>query len=171
MAESRAQYELGGVATIRPEAVGQPGQRTFRLLIESGAASICLWLEKEQLYQLGVYLDEATESEEPASGQEASESQWSGGATSLDFKIGKMSLAHNPASNSFLLIAHDVNDPEDSEAKVSFWVNYTQAKELGRETLQVCAAGRPTCALCGRPIDPEGHNCPRSNGHAGHLEF
>ena len=26
-------------------------------------------------------------------------------------------------------------------------------------------AGRPTCGLCGHPIDPEGHSCPRTNGH------
>ena len=171
MAESRAQYELGGVANIRPEAIGQPGQRTFRILIESGAASVCLWLEKEQLYQLGVYLEEATETEEADSIEDIYESQWSGGVTDLDFKIGRMSLSHSPATNSFLLIAHDLSDAEDSEAKVSFWVAHGQARELAREALRVCAAGRPTCALCGRPIDPEGHNCPRSNGHAGHLEF
>ena len=171
MAESRAQYELGGVANLRPEAIGEPGNRTFRMLIESGAASVCLWMEKEQLYQLGVYLEEATESEENAPDQDSLESQWSGGATSLDFKIGRMSLAHSPATNSFMLTAHDLEDAEDSEAKVSFWVAYSQAKEFAQEALRVCAAGRPICGLCNRPIDPEGHNCPRSNGHAGHLEF
>ena len=170
MAESRAQYELGGVGNIRPEAIGEPGQRTFRILIESGAASVCLWLEKEQLYQLGVYLEEATGAE-GADGEGVAESQWSGHNISLDFKIGRMSLAHSPATNSFLLIAHDLSDPEDSDAKVSFWVAFRQAKEFAREALRVCAAGRPICGLCGRPIDPEGHNCPRSNGHAGHLEF
>jgi 5-methylcytosine-specific restriction endonuclease McrA len=29
----------------------------------------------------------------------------------------------------------------------------------------VVAAGRPTCQFCGQPIDPDGHICPRSNGH------
>jgi hypothetical protein len=27
-------------------------------------------------------------------------------------------------------------------------------------------AGRPTCPLCGGPLDPKGHDCPRTNGHA-----
>jgi predicted amidophosphoribosyltransferase len=27
------------------------------------------------------------------------------------------------------------------------------------------AAGRPICSMCGQPIDPEGHFCPRKNGH------
>jgi hypothetical protein len=26
-------------------------------------------------------------------------------------------------------------------------------------------AGRPACPLCGNPMDPEGHSCPRTNGH------
>jgi hypothetical protein len=26
-------------------------------------------------------------------------------------------------------------------------------------------AGRPRCSLCGHPMDPEGHSCPRTNGH------
>jgi uncharacterized repeat protein (TIGR03847 family) len=26
-------------------------------------------------------------------------------------------------------------------------------------------AGRPTCRLCGRPMNPAGHRCARSNGH------
>jgi uncharacterized repeat protein (TIGR03847 family) len=26
-------------------------------------------------------------------------------------------------------------------------------------------AGRPTCRLCGRPINPGGHRCARTNGH------
>jgi len=29
----------------------------------------------------------------------------------------------------------------------------------------VVAAGRPPCPLCGNPLDPEGHVCPRQNGH------
>jgi uncharacterized repeat protein (TIGR03847 family) len=26
-------------------------------------------------------------------------------------------------------------------------------------------AGRPPCPLCGGPLDPRGHDCPRTNGH------
>jgi hypothetical protein len=30
---------------------------------------------------------------------------------------------------------------------------------------RVVAAGRPPCPLCSLPLDPEGHICPRQNGH------
>jgi uncharacterized repeat protein (TIGR03847 family) len=41
----------------------------------------------------------------------------------------------------------------------------TQAAAIVRRGWDLVSAGRPTCALCGRPIDPEGHSCPRTNGH------
>jgi len=28
---------------------------------------------------------------------------------------------------------------------------------------EIVAAGRPSCRWCGRPIDPDGHPCPRMN--------
>ena len=31
--------------------------------------------------------------------------------------------------------------------------------------VRVLAAGRPPCPLCGQPLDPQGHLCPRRNGH------
>lgn len=30
---------------------------------------------------------------------------------------------------------------------------------------RVVAAGRPPCPLCGQPLDPAGHRCPRHNGY------
>jgi uncharacterized repeat protein (TIGR03847 family) len=32
-------------------------------------------------------------------------------------------------------------------------------------SLRVVAAGRPPCPICGRPLDPQGHLCPRKNGY------
>ena len=34
-----------------------------------------------------------------------------------------------------------------------------------RDGAQLVVAGRPACPICGRPMDPDGHVCPRSNGH------
>ena len=36
-------------------------------------------------------------------------------------------------------------------------------------TLEVVSQGRPICALCGRPVNPEGHFCPKRNGHTKDL--
>jgi uncharacterized repeat protein (TIGR03847 family) len=169
MEESRARYRFGALSSVNAEAIGVPGQRTFRLVLESGAASASVWLEKEQLSQFAIYLQETIESLPDGSkvqeGQ-APELQWNEGIATLDFKVGKLALGHDSASNCFLIVAHDVEDPEESAAALSFWLTLKQGEELAEEALKVCAAGRPRCFLCGQPINPEGHMCIRANGHA-----
>ena len=44
-------------------------------------------------------------------------------------------------------------------------VTRAQAASIARKGWELVGAGRPTCTLCGHPIDPEGHSCPRTNGH------
>jgi uncharacterized repeat protein (TIGR03847 family) len=39
------------------------------------------------------------------------------------------------------------------------------ARAFIARALRVVAAGRPPCPLCSLPLDPEGHICPRQNGH------
>ncbi|HEY3208431.1 MAG TPA: DUF3090 family protein [Actinomycetota bacterium] len=50
-------------------------------------------------------------------------------------------------------------------ARIRFWATREQMLSLARHGALVCAAGRPLCQLCRNPIDPEGHQCPRLNGH------
>ena len=169
MEVSGARYRFGTLARINAEAIGEPGHRTFRLVLESGAASARLWLEKEQLSQFAIYMQEIITSLSPSSRAmegEAPEPPWSGSVTTLDFKIGKLSLRHDGPSNRFLLLVHDVEETEESVPTLSFWLTLSQSEELAKEAIKVCAAGRPPCFLCGQPLNPEGHMCPRANGHA-----
>ena len=166
-------FALGSLSHIEPRTFGEPGHRTFHLALEAGRAVATVWLEKEQLFQLGLGLREALSSlsaEERDSPGGPVAPEWSGEELSLDFKAGQMSLAYDRESNSFRLTAYELQQ-EDSEispedaSSVSFSSTTTQAAKVAEEALQICAAGRPRCFLCGLPIDPEGHVCPRSNGH------
>ena len=69
--------------------------------------------------------------------------------------------------HAFYLLAYQQEeaDSEEEPASVSFWINVAQAEILAQEALRICAAGRPRCFLCRLPVNPEGHVCPRSNGH------
>lgn len=170
MEPRRVKYPLGALSRIEAETFGQPGHRTFRLVLQAGAAQCLVWLEKEQLLQLGVYLQEIIQSLSAEDRQRQSrprEPEWSGAGTSLDFKAGQFLLSHDAATSSFYFQAHQVDEPESREdpASVSFWITTAQAETLAAEALRICAAGRPRCFLCGLPINPEGHVCPRSNGH------
>lgn len=44
-------------------------------------------------------------------------------------------------------------------------ISRAHAASMARRGWELVGAGRPTCTLCGHPIDPEGHSCPRTNGH------
>jgi uncharacterized repeat protein (TIGR03847 family) len=165
---SKAKYRFGALSRVKAEASGVPGKRTFRLLLEAGAATAALWLEKEQLYQLALHIHEIVATipkEERGTMATPPEPQWSGGATSIEFKVGKLALGHDGSSGCFLFLAHDAEEEDQPVATLSFWLTLGQGEELVSEALKVCAAGRPQCFLCGQPINPEGHVCPRANGH------
>ncbi len=163
-------YVLGPTSRIEPKTLGEPGRRTFNLELEAGPALCVVWLEKELLLQLGIRLQETVErlpAEEKDRPSNSVDPQWSGEALALDFKAGQLALEYNSEANSFNLLAFEVESEESSEegASVSFWITTDQATSLAKEALRICAAGRPRCFLCGLPIDPDGHVCPRSNGH------
>ena len=179
--ESRKiKYPLGAVASIEALTFGEPGRRTFRLDVHSGPAHCSVWMEKEQLFQLAVHLRDSVgrlSQEERDKESDLREESWSEGELTIDFKAGQMLLRYDRESNAFYLQAYELeteqsadeerpqNEEPGDAVSVGFWITTAQAGVLGEAALKICAAGRPTCFLCGQPINPEGHACPRANGH------
>lgn len=171
MEPRRVKYALGSLSKIEAKSIGEPGHRTFHLALEAGRARCSVWLEKEQLLQLGIYLHDAVQSLSPEDRKRRGEPkapESAGQGADIEFKAGQLLLSHNPETSSFYLMAYEREEAEsaDESASVSFWITADQAENLAEDALQICAAGRPPCFLCGLPINPEGHVCPRSNGHA-----
>lgn len=171
MEPRRVKFPLGPLAHIEAETFGEPGQRTFRLVVEAGAARGLVWLEKDQLFQLAVYLQGAVQGlsrEDRTRRSTPRDPTWPGAPTSIDFKARRVLVSHDQANAAFYLQAHqdDEDEPDPNASSVSFWINPDQAETLAEVALRLCAAGRPRCFLCGLPINPDGHMCPRSNGHA-----
>src|SRR5437660_8992644 len=48
---------LGAVDLLGADAIGEPGQRRFRLFARSRRAAMLIWIEKEQLSSLALELD------------------------------------------------------------------------------------------------------------------
>ena len=163
-----ARNDLGRVESVKAEAIGEPGQRTFRLLVDGPRGNACLWLEKEQLSQLSMAIQQIMALSSGETPQEATPlpSGASGpGQPSLDFRVGKLSLGHAPQVDLFIIEAHDREEDEDADPTVAFWASRSQMKDLAEEARTVVAAGRPLCPLCSAPMGPEPHVCPRANGH------
>ena len=160
--------EFTNVKSLRSEALGEPGQRTFRILVDGGEDFAILWLEKEQLFELALAINQLTATlpdvpSAPTAGLEEMAAPRE--AATLEFKVGKLVLSREGASGKIVIDAHDVESGEDDPPTVRVWGDRAQTKAFSEEAIRVCAAGRPLCPLCNAPMDPKGHKCPRTNGH------
>lgn len=59
------------------------------------------------------------------------------------------------------LVADDADGPDLMRIRLT----PAAAARFVERAARVVAAGRPPCPLCGRPLDPQGHLCPRKNGY------
>ncbi len=169
MPETNIVYDLNPVTHITAGAMGVPGKRTFYLQGRQGMTVVTLLAEKEHLAALSRGIDEMLE--------RLGERHQSLEASALEmelshpiepvFRIGQLGLGYDAEHALIVIVAYAVAE-EENPATVDvarFWATRDQARALARHTAGIVAAGRPTCVMCGRPIDPDGHFCPRRNGH------
>ncbi|MDA1189119.1 MAG: DUF3090 family protein [Chloroflexi bacterium] len=170
MAEPK--YEFTDVSKLEAEAIGEPGKRTFRIKVDSSSSTAVIWVEKEQLFQLALAVHQLTatllESEDSSPGAAPTENE-APPLTRLEFKAGRMALRHDGERAMFMVDAHETESDEAEPPVIRFWSARTVMEEFAEEAVRICSSGRPLCPLCGGPIDPEGHKCPRVNGHHGKL--
>jgi uncharacterized repeat protein (TIGR03847 family) len=164
-------------------AVGQPGERTFFLQARAGRRVTSVALEKFQVTLLAERLEELLDEV----------LRRVGGAVSVpaiapvelrdeapldqpveeEFRVGSMALAWDPEDERVVIEAQEATEDESAEVgedepsitvlRVSLTAG--QARAFAERALKIVAAGRPPCPLCGLPLDPSGHVCPRQNGH------
>jgi len=167
--------DLGRVDAIKADAIGDPGNRTFRLRAMSSEGSATLWLEKEQLQALGMAIDEILaqlrasrvgQSEAMAPSAESGDFP---ARSSVDFRIGRLGLGYDESRDALSLLAHDQESDPDGPPTVQMLAGRGQMRRLSTEITAVVSAGRPRCPLCNTPITPGSHHsCPRANGKAPH---
>jgi uncharacterized repeat protein (TIGR03847 family) len=192
---SRRIYDYGLPDRFVAGTVGQPGNRTFFLQARRGSALVSVVLEKVQVQVLaermalllaevarrGVRVPEALL---PGDDDTAP----------LDeplveaFRVGTMTLAWDGESDEIVVearaqIDEDEDDDEDDEPDqdddepelsdddpegpdlVRVRLTPARARAFAERALRTVAAGRPPCPVCGQPLDPTGHLCPRRNGY------
>ncbi len=169
MTEANLLYDLNPVTRVMAGAMGEPGHRVFYLQGRQGTLLVTLQAEKEQigslssgiiemLDKLGERREEGAVSPYDATLEEPAEPL---------FRIGQLGLGYDQEHDLLVIVAYEVSEEENPETVnvVRFWGTREQMRGLADHASQVVAGGRPICVLCGRPIDPEGHFCPRRNGH------
>ncbi|HEY2949479.1 MAG TPA: DUF3090 domain-containing protein [Micromonosporaceae bacterium] len=59
----------------------------------------------------------------------------------------------------------DEEEPDEDLDRLRVRLTPTEVRAFIDRARRVVAAGRPPCPLCGQPLDPRGHLCPRHNGY------
>ena len=161
--------EFGPVQHLSADAVGQPGQRRFRLrAISEGGSYAFLWMEKEQLAAIGEAIETTLEhagAELAPTAPDGPEAVYPLQANlDLDVRAGRLSLGLNEETRRIVIVAAEAPAEGEGEA-ISLEFGFDEARRLRAQITEVVAAGRAPCPFCGAPIDPAGHVCPRANGH------
>ncbi|MDQ3569997.1 MAG: DUF3090 family protein [Actinomycetota bacterium] len=157
-------FDLVDVDKLTVGAVGEPGRRVFLLQARHASRVVTLKLEKSQTAALAAYLDRLLEDlptptlllpddldlEEPA------EPEW---------VIGSLGVAYDEALDRLVLVAEEAVAEDEEGARARISATREQLTALARRGAELVQAGRPPCPLCGYPLDPAGHACPRANGH------
>ena len=172
--------------------VGEPGERTFYLQASDGQRIISIALEKQQVAVLAERLEElldevrrrqGADSDIPATASpEIEDVAPLGTPIEEEFRVGALALAWEDDSSTVLIEAQSVvldesgqpiADPEVLESAefsgdmLRVRLDPGPARAFAKRAQRVVAAGRPPCPLCGNPLEPQGHICPRQNGHRG----
>jgi len=166
--------------------VGEPGNRTFFLQARDGHRVVSVALEKtqvavlaERLGRLLVELDRHGIVEDAPTASEPDD-------TPLDeplneaFRAGTLTLGWDGEAERILIEARAAqlgadaeeeaeaieikDDDEDGPDLLRVRLTTEAARSFVERAFRVVRAGRPPCPLCGNPLDPTGHICPRKNG-------
>ena len=184
---SRRRYLFDPPERFVAGTIGRPGDRTFFLQARDGPRVVSIVLEKVQVAVLADRLAELLSELERrgvATAGEVAAAASGEDVRPLDeplneaFRAGSLTLGWDGDAERVLVEARaqsedgeeidpDEDDDEDEDGPDLLRVRMTAdaARSFVARAARVVAAGRPPCPLCGAPLDPQGHICPRRNGH------
>lgn len=154
--------------------VGEPGKRAFFLQARKGPSLVTVAVEKMQVAALSERLEDLLDAvEAPGVGGD------DGGSLEEPveelFHVGAMALAWDAADERVVIEAQTPtedgeyaevpDDAPDGPDLLRVRIPPDEARRFVARAGALLEAGRPPCPFCGQPLDPQGHFCPRSNGH------
>ena len=173
--DERINIELKPVTHITTDAIGSPGKRVFYLQGSKDDQVVSLIVEKFQIQTLAIGVEQflaEVHKKFPdlpeASASYNEEQMHIRPPVEPLFRIGEIGLGYDEANDLVALEAREIVTQEGEEEKagvVRFWSTRAQMRAMVHWGMDVAERGRPLCPQCGQPLDPEGHFCPKKNGH------
>jgi uncharacterized repeat protein (TIGR03847 family) len=161
--------------------VGTPGERTFYLQATDGTRVVSVALEKQQVAVLADRLEQLLDEVVTRTGTALPATDFDTDALEQpideEFRVSAMGLAWDGDQGLVVIEAQapteDVEvaeetlleDVEDGPDALRVLIEPRRARAFVERARKVISAGRPPCPLCGQPLDPTGHICPRQNGY------
>jgi uncharacterized repeat protein (TIGR03847 family) len=161
--------------------VGPPGERAFYLQARGGGRLVSVGLEKVQVTLLAEKLDELLGEAHrrfgvllPEAEDASADNEPLDNPVDEEFKVGTLGLAFDVDSSTVVIEAIAAGEGEEEEEvdeesadldRLRVRLTPAAAREFIERARRVISAGRPPCPLCGQPLDPAGHLCPRHNGY------
>ena len=175
--------------------VGEPGDRTFFLQARGGGRVVTVALEKVQVSLLAEKLEELLTEASRRFGVElpdapvlaVHDNEPLDTPVDEEFRVGTLGLAFDVDTTTVVIEAieagegdaevdlgaeededqvdDDDDEPDDDLDRLRVRLTPEATRAFIDRARRVVAAGRPPCPLCGQPLDPAGHLCPRHNGY------
>jgi uncharacterized repeat protein (TIGR03847 family) len=171
----RLEIDVDPVEHITADAIGKPGQRVFYIQAWQQERTVSVLLEKFQLQSLGAGIEQflgelLTQNPElsdvPSDFNE--EKMHISPPVEPLFRVGEIGLGYDKDRDMVVLIVRELltedADPETAGV-VRYWCSRLQLRSMALWSAEVVKRGRPICPQCGQPMEPEGHFCPKKNGH------
>lgn len=171
-----ASFELRELDQFITGTIGEPGSRIFFLQAIAGDQVYTFRLEKTQVANLAAYLTAMLADLSSPVDVDTPENKELVEPLVAEWVIGQMAVAYDEATDKVVIVAQEIREVAEDEdddnppagASASFHLTPAQVAAFVRQAGPTVAAGRPICMLCGRPMDPEGHVCIKTNGHKPH---
>lgn len=160
-------FDLPSVQHLTVGAVGEPGHRTFYLQARQDSQTVTLKIEKQQVRALSERILPLVRDVLPTSPPAPDLAE----PVLAEWPVGALRILEDRASGTIVLMAEEIVElDEEGEALVTggmarFGATRAQIAALARRGMELVEAGRPLCPLCGFPLDPDDHACPRTNGN------
>ena len=172
-------YLLDNPSRVTVGTIGPVGERLFLLQAREGRQLVTIKVEKVQVASLATYLGRMLRQlERPNELPEGDALALEAFEGSPDFAAASLALTYDEIEDRIVLVVDEVDaDDEEEEgagvdvegAMARFAMTREQAAALAIRSTELVEAGRPPCPLCGYPLDPRGHVCPRTNGNTAPL--
>jgi len=170
--------------------VGEPGDRTFYLQATQDVRTVSVTIEKQQVQVLAERLSSLLEEIVARFDAEVPETVPDEFVdvdplevpVEEEFRVGTMGLGWDAETSAVVIELLAItegevdetvvlDDTEEGPDAVRVFLSPVAARAFAERADRVVRAGRKPCPLCGEPLDPEGHICPRQNGYRRNTEL